>query len=171
MPKNSQKSKHTMSPKQASLEILKKGRGATLYTIIFEGEDMSEFAKFMTKFRNNSTLYRDLLLIVRAVEDVALKGALERRFRVEGKMADGVGALPLERSKLRLYCLRLTDKIVVIGNGGVKDTRTYNENTELNGYVMDLQNFERVLREAVLEGLVTIEQDEIRGSNDLTFSL
>lgn len=43
-------------------------------------------------------------------------------------MNDSVVALPVLKSKLRLYCLRLTDKILVLGNGDVKNSRTYEEN-------------------------------------------
>lgn len=64
---------------------------------------------------------------------------LERYFRREGKYADRVYALPTDSGRLRLYCLRLSDKILILGNGGIKATRTYNEDSELNGYVMDLQ--------------------------------
>ena len=49
----------------------------------------------------------------------------ERYFRREGKMNDSIVALPVIKSKLRLYCLRLTDKILVLGNGDVKNSRTY----------------------------------------------
>ena len=50
----------------------------------------------------------------------------------EGKMNDGVCALPIESGKLRLYCNRLSQQILIAGNGGVKDTKTYNENNELS---------------------------------------
>lgn len=65
------------------------------------------------------------------------------------------------KSKLRLYCLRLTDKILVLGNGDVKSTRTYKENDKLQGYVMDLQKFERLLKQEVLLGNVQITEKEI----------
>ena len=69
--------------------------------------------------------------IAKFVESIADLGALERFFRPEGKMNDRVCALPVIRSKLRLYCLRLSDSILILGNGGVKKTRTYDEDDEL----------------------------------------
>lgn len=44
--------------------------------------------------------------------------ALERYFRYEGKMSDNVVALPTFRTSLRLYCLRMSDSVLIVGNGG-----------------------------------------------------
>ena len=106
---------------------------------------------------------------MRFVEQILTNGALERYFRREGKMNDSVVALPVIKSKLRLYCLRLTDKILVLGNGDVKNSRTYEENDTLQGYVIDLQKFERLLKQEVRSGNVEITEKEIR--TDKTFDL
>ncbi len=84
-------------------------------------------------------------------------------------MSDSVVALPLLKSKLRLYCLRLTDKILVLGNGDVKNSRTYEENETLQGYVIDLQKFERLLKQEQKAGNVEITEKEIIA--DKTFKL
>ncbi len=84
-------------------------------------------------------------------------------------MSDSVVALPVLKSKLRLYCLRLTDKILVIGNGDVKKTRSYEEDNILQGYVMDLQKFERLLKQEVRSGNVEITESQI--ITDKTFEL
>lgn len=76
-------------------------------------------------------------------------------------MSDSVVALPVLKSKLCLYCLRLTDKILVLGNGDVKNSRTYEENEKLQGYVIDLQKFERLLKQEVRSGNVQITETEI----------
>ena len=39
--------------------------------------------------------------------------ALERYFRYEGKMSDNVVALPTFRTSLRLYCLRMSDSVLI----------------------------------------------------------
>lgn len=63
-------------------------------------------------------------------------------------MNDDVYALSLDSHKLRLYCLRISDQILILGNGGVKDTRTYQEDETLSGYVLDLQKFDELLKQA-----------------------
>jgi hypothetical protein len=144
---------------------------ASLYTIIFENDDMSEFSKFMTRFKDNSRLQRDYQLILYALKKILEKGSLERYFRREGKYSDRVCALPVDSGKLRLYCLRLSDKILILGNGGIKATRTYNEDTELNGYVMDLQQFDLILKEAEKDKSIQIEETKIIGAEDKIFEL
>jgi hypothetical protein len=69
--------------------------------------------------------------------------------------------LPVVSSKLRLYALRLSDKILILGNGGVKSTRTYNEDDVLKGYVMTLQKLDRLLKKNVEDGVITITETTI----------
>ena len=86
-------------------------------------------------------------------------------------MNDSVQALPVESGKLRLYCLRLSDQIVIIGNGGVKSTRTYEEDPKLYGYVLDLQKFEKILNESIAKGYVSMEEKVLSGIEDITFEI
>ena len=141
----------------------------TMYTIHFLSEDDTELENFISRFKDNAKYNSDFQSILVFMERIMSNGALERYFRREGKMTDSVVALPVLKSKLRLYCLRLSDHILVVGNGGVKDTRTYEENDELQGYVMTLQRFERLLKKEAEKGNVEISETEIR--TDLTFEL
>lgn len=141
----------------------------TVYTIKFLGDEMSEFNKFVAKFREDSRLNADYRAIIRYVEQIIERGALERYFRNEGKMRDSVVALPALKSRLRLYALRLSDKIIILGNGGVKTTRTYEEDNLLQGYVVTLQKFEELLRSGVKNGSVVITENTIDA--DKTFEL
>ena len=84
-------------------------------------------------------------------------------------MKDRVVALPVVKSTLRLYCLRLSDKILILGNGGVKSTRTYEENNELSGYVLTLQNFDKLIKEGVENGTINVIENKIETNN--TFEL
>lgn len=111
----------------------------------------------------------DFQAIMRFVEQILSNGALERYFRREGKVGDSVVALPVLKSKLRLYCLRLTDKILILGNGDIKRSRTYEEDDTLQGYVIDLQKFERLLKQEVRAGNVEITEKEIL--TDKTFEV
>ena len=86
-------------------------------------------------------------------------------------MSDNVAALSIDSRKLRLYCLRISDQILILGNGGAKLTRTYEEDMELSGYVMDLQKFDKVLIEAQKNGTVTIEKNIITDIQSATFNI
>lgn len=154
---------------EVELLLVNSSHNCTMYTIQFLSDEESEFEKFVSKFRNNAEFNEDFRAIMRFVEQILSNGALERYFRREGTIKDSVVALPVLKSKLRLYCLRLTDKILVLGNGDVKNTRTYEESENLQGYVMDLQNFEKLLRQEVRSGNIEITEKEIITDN--TFDL
>ncbi|MDE6371548.1 MAG: hypothetical protein K2K92_08685 [Duncaniella sp.] len=154
---------------EVELILLNEGSRCTLYTIQFRSENDSEYERFYAKFIEDAKLNRDLLRIVQIVDKIAEEGALERLFRPEGKMKDSVVALPVVSSKLRLYCLRLSNGILILGNGGVKNSRTYNEDDSLRGYVLDLQKFEELLKEGQRNGTVTILERTIE--TDSTFDL
>lgn len=139
-----------------------------LYSICFNNGE-SEFRKFLKKFKDNAALNKDYQSILYALDRIIAKGAFERMFRYEGKMNDDVVALSLDSKKLRLYCLRMSDQILIVGNGGVKETRTYDEDEELSGYVMDLQKFDELLKQAQEEGSIYIEQNVITGIEEMTF--
>mgnify|MGYP003455943922 FL=1 len=143
--------------------------GCTIYTIQFLSESDSEFERFYTRFKDDAEYNPDLMRIVALINKIADMGALERYFRPEGKLKDGVCALPVLQSKLRLYCLRLSDKILVLGNGGIKKTRTYNEDDTLKGYVLTLQNFEKLIREGEKDGTISITANTIE--TDKTFDI
>lgn len=157
--------------KQAKVNIVDQTDLVSLYTIIFENSEVSEFEKFMEKFKDNATLQRDYQLILLALDKITSHGALERNFRPEGKMSDNVVALPIEKNRLRLYCLRLTDKILILGNGGEKNTKTYEESEELKGYVMDLQKFDALLKDYIRKGEIEIKETKLVGIEDKTFEL
>ena len=86
-------------------------------------------------------------------------------------MNDNVKALAIDSCRLRLYCLRISDQILILGNGGIKNTRTYQEDEKLSGYVMDLQTFDRVLVKAQKSGKVTIEKNMITDIQSATFEI
>lgn len=116
-------------------------------------------------------MQRDYQIILLALDKIASHGALERNFRPEGKMNDNVVALPIEKSKLRLYCLRLTDKILILGNGGEKTTKTYEESEELKGYVIDLQKFDALLKSYIRAGEIEIKETKLVGVENKYFEL
>ena len=154
---------------EAELLLVNNADGCTIYTIQFLSENESEYERFYTRFKGDAEYNPDLMRIVALINKIADMGALERYFRPEGKLKDGVCALPIMQSKLRLYCLRLSDKILVLGNGGVKKTRTYNEDDTLKGYVVTLQNFEKLIKEGEKDGTITITANTIE--TDKTFDI
>ncbi len=73
-----------------------------------------------------------------------------------------------QSEKVGLYSI-CSDQILIVGNGGAKTTLTYEESEELSGYVMDLQKFDELLKQAQEEGSIYIEQNMITGIEEMTF--
>lgn len=138
------------------LVLVNESDHCTIYTIQFKNKSETEFERFYNKFKDDAEYNPDLMRIVAFINKITQNGAYERYFRPESKISDHVVALPVISSRLRLYCLRLSDKILILGNGGIKTSRTYNEDDTLSGYVITLQNFERILKEGQQKGNITI---------------
>ena len=92
------------------------------YTIQFQNDSVTEFDKFLLKFQNDSKYQEDFQVILSDLLKIGNDvGAVERKFRYEKK----AHALPgnLDSSKLRLYCFRVSDEILVLGNGAIKTSQ------------------------------------------------
>ena len=150
---------------EVELYLIDKGDNCTIYTLQFLRDSESEFEKFVSRFIGDSEFSEDYARIAAFISRIASTGALERYFRPEGKINDSVVAIPVTTSKLRLYCLRLSDKILILGNGGIKKTRTYEEDSTLKGHVITLQKFEKLLHEGIENGSVTITETSIETDN------
>lgn len=55
--------------------------------------------------------------------------------------------------------------ILILGNGGVKKTRTYNEDDTLKGYVINLQNFDKLMTEGIKNGSILVTENTIETEN------
>ena len=139
------------------LQSVAEAEKGSLFSICLEGDSISEFEKFVQK--HNESYSKDLNTILTAIKRMLkVSGFLERYFRPEGKYKDGVCELPIDSGKLRLYCLRINDSILIAGNGGVKKAQKYQDCDDLNGYVVTLQKLDRALKVAIKRGEVTIEE-------------
>ena len=112
-------------------------RKVTFYTVRFEKDlemdEMSEADKFFHKFENNIDNRDELNKMIALLEDLGENiGANKALFRHE-RRADALPPnkrivkkyqlfdfLQTEEYKLRLYCLRLSDSVVILFNGGMK---------------------------------------------------
>lgn len=157
--------------RQVAIKTIEQNDNVSLYSICFNGDELSEYEKFLTKFKDNAQLNYDFQKILLALAKIVEVGALERFFRNEGRMKDNLCALSIDSRRLRLYCLRISDKILIVGNGGEKTTRTYQDDETLSGYVIDLQKFDEILKEAQKTGTISIENNIITGIETATFEL
>ena len=122
--------------------------------------------------KKNADKKEDLFIVLNALNRMLIEsGFLERYFRPEGKYNDHVVALPIEKTNIRLYCLRMSDSVLIVGNGGIKKGQTYQEDDNLNGYVIALQQLDKLLKKEIIKGKVRIEKTKITGIDNTLFEI
>ena len=129
------------------IELLEDGSKVSLYSPRFEGEEYTEFEKFLLRYKD--AYPKDVAQIVYRLDIIKRNGAEDRHFRYEGTKRDRVMALPshLETASLRLYLLNIQSKVLILGDGGVKETTTYQEDKHLNRCVNTLQKIDIQLKQ------------------------
>ena len=61
---------------------------------------------------------------------------------------------------MRLYCLRYSEKILVLGNGGVSTSQKYKDDVWLNKCVNDLRIIDRIITKELKRIRKTIDDKE-----------
>lgn len=142
-----------------------------IYTFQFEDSSHTEFVDFMLRYKNaeDKLIKEDFNRIIKAIDKISKNegGTVERLFRTsERKMSDNVVAIPLDtlqrrnHDTLRLYCVRLSDRVLIIGNGGTKRGR-YNDNPKIVKYTDDLANLEKAINFFIRKNKISLEFNKI----------
>ena len=149
--------------KNLFIELLEDNGKVSLYSPRFEGEQYTEFEKFLLAFKEQYP--DDVKQIVYRLDIAKREGAQDRHFRYEGKMRDRVMALPshLETTSLRLYLLNIQSRILILGNGGLKSTAKYQEDANLNKCVETLQKIDIELKLREKKKVITIKVTQLLG--------
>lgn len=147
------------------LQLLESGDIVSIYSPLFKGEQYTEFEKFLIAFMDNEEYGPDLGVIMGRLETIKKMGVQDRFFRFEGRSYDRVHALPayLESSRLRLYCLCISSKVLILGSGGIKETQTYQEDPYLNKCVETLQKIDFEIRMRENRKEITIKGTQLHG--------
>ena len=147
-----------------TLELIEEHDAVNFYSIHLDGKEMSEMEAFFDKFPLGSPYDEDIDVIISWLDRIGASGSFEMYFRYEGKYGDGVCAIPIETNNLRLYCIRMSDKILIFGNGDIKDTKTWQESETLTEYVRLLIDTSRFISSRLSDGSVYIVDKELLGN-------
>lgn len=151
-----------------SIELIDEHNVVNFYSIHLDNEELSELEPFFKKFPEGCDYDEDIDTIIAWIDRIGESGALERYFRYEGKYGDGVSAIPIETSKLRLYCLRISEKLLIFGNGDVKLSATWQESETLAEYVETLVDTSRYIASRINNGTLFVVDKELIGNLDFT---
>lgn len=129
-----------------------KNRRCQLYTVIKDENDLAEASKFLQNQRNTDS--EDFARLSDKLKKIKSQlGARIGFFKPEGREYDMVHALHagikkqgyLQMNHLRWYCLRLSERCVLLGNGGVKTDQRTQDDPHLTEKESDMRWIDRVL--------------------------
>ena len=150
-----------------------------IFSIRIEGEQHTEVEKFLVLFKDSENHYvqADLESILKAISNISQNGALESFFRPEGSWDDRIVALPIyvvprnkeKEGTLRLYGIRVSDNLLIVGGGGLKTTRTYEEDEALHRQVKTLQKIDMELKLREKQKVIVVSGTELLG--ELSFTI
>jgi hypothetical protein len=159
-----------------ALEIFETYPKVTYYTVRWENAELSETDKFIEKFLYQQVDYkRELQEILTLIEVIGEeRGAKDFYFSRHENLATalppssmllvkGIEILFYE-NRLRLYCVKINENIVVLFNGGIKSSQTVQNSPDLIIKFREAQNFAKRIWQAIQdkEILINLELHELK---------
>lgn len=151
--------------KRYQINLYKSYQNATIYTIHEEGARFSETDNFFKRFKDDPKRITDIQIIKGWVTRIGEKGALERYFKPEGKAL--AIPVPPPKSDLRLYCYRVNDNILILGNGGLKTSKKVKNSPDVIPHFQLMNSVSFVFELKKEKSEIRIEGGELKG--DLAF--
>ncbi len=147
-----------------SIKLIEEHEAANFYSLHLNEEELSELERFFEKFPQGGPFDEEVDTIIAWLDKIGETGALERYFRYEWHFGDGVSAIPIDTSNLRLYCIRLSDRILIFGNGGIKDCASWQDSETLAEYVEMPVDTSRFITSRLANGTLYMIDKEIIGN-------
>lgn len=133
----------------------------TFYTVRWEGVPVSETDKFFTRLKDHPELKPHVQRLAKLLTEIIgnTYGAQEcffNRFEnwvtalpPKGKIRISELELEFAAFPLRLYCLVLSEAVVILFNGGIKTGRTAQESEDLSMKFYEANEFSKRIQEAL----------------------
>lgn len=151
------------------LVLLEQSDKVSIYSVQKDGAECSEFEEFLLNHRDDYS--SEVARILYRLDKIKEDGCFDRHFRYAGKYRDRTFELPskFDTISLRVFCIVLSEQIVILGNGGVKTTDTYNEDPWLNSCELEMQRVDSVIKRREATGKIAVNGKILEG--DLSFEL
>lgn len=135
------------------------GCKAQVYSVKYEGKDVSELQSFYYKFQDTHPVV--VQNAIQRINVIAQRDGIQNSFfKRESPESHNVFRL-LETDDLRLYCIMFSNIILVFGSGGLKTFRTKKniENPHLDKEIKKLMKLEDVIHSRIdnTELIITAE--------------
>jgi len=131
-----------------------------LYTVELEGAKTNETDSFISRFSSLEEHSHDFHTIISWINKIGENGALERYFRPEKKAL----AIPITSGHvLRLYCYRVNDHILILGNGGIKTSKKVKDSPDCLPHFELMNHVAKKVYWALKDDLLRIKERELTG--------
>ncbi|MCF6359699.1 MAG: hypothetical protein L3J29_02940 [Cyclobacteriaceae bacterium] len=135
------------------------------YTIQSTNLEISETDRFISKYQNSKAHTETFSDIMALITTIGNRGAIDFYFN---RRENDFQALPnKDRAKadyqgeqLRLYCYRLSDSVVCLFNGGVKDGRSAQESA-CSFQFYEAHRYTKRIQEAFNDGIIYLDGNVI----------
>ncbi len=161
-----------------SLEIFDdEGSECTFYTVRVDDSAITETRKFFVKFYNDERLGKSLQTLASLIESIGDRGALPKFFRNEriaaalpsyGNIKIGSIEFEFDDFPLRLYCLRLSDNLVILFNGNEKTSQSAQDGKTSMVFIEANQFAKRIMDALKSEEIMIKNDREIVAYNGST---
>ncbi len=121
-----------------------------------EGDEDTLLEQF---YDENSEHEEELSDITDRLKIMARKTGCPRHFFAEGEGIWGDGVIAMKSGKMRLYGIYFNKAVVLFGSGGWKETRTYQEDEELNAKAQQVRKIAEIINKAIINKEIIIEPD------------
>ncbi len=123
------------------------GDKAHIYSVILNGEEDTLLEQFFNENSSHKKLLDKMLIKIKTMADKT--GCLRQFFKDgEGRLGDGVVALAVQN--LRLYGIYFNSTVVLLGSGGIKNVRAYQDDPILNKKAEQVKSIASEINRAII---------------------
>ncbi|GGM95630.1 hypothetical protein GCM10010967_31350 [Dyadobacter beijingensis] len=143
-------------------ELYSRSKKVTIYSIRFEGSPRCETDVFIKEFTRIGFAV-DVEMIRSWLWYIKERGAQMRYFRPENNVSAG----PITFSKLRIYCIRCSENIVILDGGGEKKGQKTQDGAETWRAMRLMMDIDRKLIEKIRAGDIHYSSDLMQLEGEL----
>lgn len=148
----------------------------TYYALQYEEHNESEPNKFFRKLENEVDYEEDITNLVQWLIEIGEnRGAKQYLFRIEEAAealpppAKQMKVLELDVEEIRLYCIRINDNVVILGNGGIKTTNKAQDCPNCGPHFRLINSIARQLNRKISDGEFIISGKLIKDIDSIFF--
>ncbi|WP_342085354.1 hypothetical protein [Dyadobacter sp. OTU695] len=135
-------------------ELYSRSSKVTVYSIRFEGKLASETDVFVKEYLEKGYV-EEIQVIKRWLHNIEVRGASEGYFRPENNVSAG----PVTFSKLRIYCIRCSHKVIILDGGGEKKGQKTQDGAETWKAMKLMMAIDKKLIEKIRDGAIYYSPD------------